>query len=341
MTGVPAVASGAVRAVGALCSLLVVASAVAFAIAAPLSHAQTAPWPSKPIRIVVPFAPGGPADLLPRLIGPKLTEAWGQPVVVENKPGAGGNIGMDQVARSAPDGYTLVIGPVGNLAVNPHLYPNLPYDVTRDFTPVTLIASFSNVLVVNPDVPAKSVSELIALAKAKPKSLSYGSPGVGSQAHLAGELVRLQAGVDIVHVAYNGTAPALRDLLGGQIHLMFSQTSSALPQIQAGKLRALGVASPQRSALLPDLPTIAESGLPGFEAVSWYALLGPGGMPKEIAAKLQAEIARVLQMPDVRDKLAAQGADAVGNTPEQLAALIRSDSAKYADIVRRANIKAE
>ena len=302
-------------------------------------HAQG--WPAKPIRILVPFAPGGPADLLPRLIGPKLTEAWGQPVVVENKPGAGGNIGMDLVAKSAPDGYTLVVGPNGNLVVNPHLYPNLPYDVFRDFTPVTLIATFSNLLVVHPDVAAKSVSELIALAKAKPGTLTYGSPGTGSQPHLGGEFLKLMAGIDIAHVPYNGTAPALRDLLGGQITFMFAQTSAALPHVQAGKLRALGVASAKRAAQLPDLPTIAEGGLPGFEAVSWYALLAPAGTPKEVTSKLQAEVARILQMPDIREKLAAQGGEGVGNTPEQLSALLRGESARYADIVKRANIKAE
>ena len=302
-------------------------------------HAQT--WPAKPIRIIVPFAPGGPADLLPRLIGPKLTEAWGQPVVVENKPGAGGNIGMDLVAKAAPDGYTLIVGPNGNLVVNPHLYPNLPYDVFRDFAPVTLIATFSNLLVVHPDVPAKSVSELIALAKARPGTLTYGSPGTGSQPHLGGEFLKLMAGIDIIHVPYNGTAPALRDLLGGQITFMFAQTSAALPHIQAGKIRALGVASLKRTAQLPDLPTVAESGLPGFEAVSWYALLAPSGTPKEIVAKLQTEIARILQLPDVKEKLSAQGGEGVGNTPEQLASLLRTESARYADIVKRANIKAE
>jgi tripartite-type tricarboxylate transporter receptor subunit TctC len=302
---------------------------------------QAQAWPSKPVRIVVPFPPGGPADLLPRLLGPKLTEIWGQPVVVENKPGAGGNIGMDTVAKAAPDGYTLVVGPNGNLVVNPHLYAKLPYDVTRDFVPITLIATFSNVLVVNPDVPAKTVSELIALAKAKPGTVSYGSPGTGSQPHLGGEFLKLMAGIDIVHVPYNGTAPALKDLLGGQITFMFAQTSAALPQIQSGKLRALGVAGPRRATLLPDVPTIAESGLAGFEAVSWYALLAPAGTPREIVTKMQADFARVLQMPDIREKLVAQGGDPVGNTPEQLAAQLKSESARYADIVKRANIKAE
>ena len=302
---------------------------------------QAQAWPSKPVRIVVPFPPGGPADLLPRLLGPKLTEIWGQPVVVDNKPGAGGNIGMDTVAKAAPDGYTLVVGPNGNLVVNPHLYAKLPYDVTRDFVPITLIATFSNVLVVNPDVPAKTVSELIALAKAKPGTVSYGSPGTGSQPHLGGEFLKLMAGIDIVHVPYNGTAPALKDLLGGQITFMFAQTSAALPQIQSGKLRALGVAGPRRATLLPDVPTIAESGLAGFEAVSWYALLAPAGTPKEIVTKVQADFARVLQMPDIREKLVAQGGDPVGNTPEQLAAQLKSESARYADVVKRANIRAE
>ena len=302
---------------------------------------QAEAWPSKPVRVVVPFPPGGPADLLPRLLGPKLTEIWGQPVVVENKPGAGGNIGMDTVAKAAPDGYTLVIGPNGNLVVNPHLYAKLPYDVTRDFVPITLLATFSNMLVVNPDVPAKTVAELIALAKAKPGSVSYGSPGTGSQPHLGGEFLKLMAGIDIVHVPYNGTAPALKDLLGGQITFRFAQTSAALPQIQSGKLRALGVASPRRATLLPDVPTIAEAGLPGFEAVSWYALLAPAGTPKEIVTKVQADLARVLQMPDIREKLVALGGDPVGNTPEQLAVQLKTESARYADVVKRANIKAE
>lgn len=305
------------------------------------SWAQAQAWPAKPVHVVVPFPPGGPADLLPRLIGPKLSEIWGQPVIVENKPGAGGNIGMDAVAKSAPDGYTLVIGPNGNLVVNPHLYAHLPYDVTRDFVPVTLVATFSNLLVVNPDVPAKTVSELIALAKARPGILTFGSPGTGSQPHVGGELMKLMAGIDIVHVPYNGTAPALKDLLGGQITFMFAQTSAALPQIQGGKLRALGVASPRRAIQLPDVPTIAESGLPGFEAVSWYALLAPAGTSKEVAAKIQADVARVLQAADIRDKLVAQGGEPVANTPEQLAALMKSESARYADLVKRANIKAE
>ncbi|MEO7760269.1 MAG: tripartite tricarboxylate transporter substrate binding protein, partial [Casimicrobiaceae bacterium] len=276
-----------------------------------------------------------------RLIGPKLTEAWGQPVIVDNKPGAGGNIGMDAVAKAAPDGYTLVIGPTGNLVVNPHLYPHLPYDVVRDFAPVTLIATFSNVLVVNPDVPVKSVNDLIALAKAKPGTLSFGSPGTGSQPHLGGEYLRQLTGIDILHVPYNGTAPALRDLLGGQISFMFAQTSAALPQIQSGKLRALGVSSPKRAIQIPDVPTIAESGLPGFEAVSWYALLAPAATPKDIVAKLQVEIARILQLPEIREKLTAQGGEAAGTTPEQLRAQMARESARYADIVKRGNIKAE
>ncbi len=314
---------------------------VALVVCIAATAAAADPWPAKPVRIVVPFAPGGPADLVPRLIGPKLSEIWGQPVVVDNRPGAGGNIGMDAVARSLADGYTLVIGPNGNLVVNPHLYANLPYDVARDFAPITLVATFSNVLVVNPELPAKSVAELIALAKAKPRSLSYGSPGMGSQPHLGGEYLKLTAGIDIVHVPYNGTAPALRDLLGGQIAFMFAQTSAALPHIQSGKLRALGVASRKRAPQLPDVPTIEEAGLPGFEAVSWYALLAPAATPKDVVARIQADVARVLQMPDIREKLAQQGGEPVGNTPAELAALLRNESARYADIVRRAGIKAE
>ena len=297
-------------------------------------------YPNKPIRIIVPFAPGGPADLLARTLGQKLQESWGQPVLADNKPGAGGNLGMDLGAKAAPDGYTLLLAPTGNLTVNPHLGP-LPYDVQRDLAPVTQLATVENVLVVHPGIAANNLQELVALARSKPGSLSFASPGAGSQAHVAGEFLKALTGIDMIHIAYKGTGPALNDLLGGQISMMFSQMSSALPHIKAGKLRALGVASLKRSVLLPALPTVAEQNLPGFEAVSWYALMAPAGTPAEVIDKLQAESARILRLADVRDKLSALGAEAVGNRPEELAAIIRSESVRWQKVVRDANIKAE
>ena len=305
---------------------------------APPAAAQA--YPNKPIRIIVPFAAGGPADLLARTLGQKLQESWGQPVLADNKPGAGGNLGMDLGAKAAPDGYTLLLAPTGNLTVNPHLGP-LPYDVQRDLAPVTQLATVENVLVVNPGIAANTVQELVALARSKPGSLSFASPGAGSQAHVAGEFLKALTGSDMIHIAHKGTGPALNDLLGGQISMMFSQMSSALPHIKAGKLRALGVASLKRSVLLPALPTVAEQNLPGFEAVSWYALMAPAGTPAEVIAKVQTESARILRLADVRDKLAALGAEAVGNRPDELATIIRTESARWQKVVKDANIKAE
>ena len=315
------------------------ALALALATATTLPAAAQ-PYPSRTIRIIVPFAPGGPADLLARTLGQKMQETWGQPVVADNKPGAGGNLGMDLAAKAAPDGYTLVIAPTGNLTVNPHLGP-LPYDVFRDLAPVTQLATVENVLVIHPGIAANNVQELVALARAKPGALSFASPGAGSQAHVAGEFLKSMTATDMVHIAYKGTGPALNDLLGGQLSMMFSQMSSALPHIRAGKVRALGVASLKRSALLPALPTVAEQNLPGFEAVSWYALMAPSGTPADVIAKLQTESARILRLPDVRERLAALGAEAVGNRPEELAAIIRGESARWQKVVKDANIKAE
>ena len=297
-------------------------------------------WPSKPVRIIVPFAPGGPSDLLPRLLAPKLGEALGQPVVVENRPGASGNIGMEAVAKAAADGYTLVIGPNGNVVVNPSLYAKLPYDVNRDFVPITQIASVHNVLVVHPDVRANTVADLIALAKVNPGALSFASPGNGSQAHMAGEYLKMLAGIYAVHIPYNGVGPALNDVLGGRIEFMFAQTSAALPHVQAGKLRALAFASSARLALNPALPTVAET-LPGFEAVSWYGLLAPAGTPAAIVNRMHGEIVKVLQVPDLTGKLAAIGAVPVANTPDQFATLIRKEQAQYAAIIKRAGIRVE
>ena len=304
--------------------------------------AQAQTWPQKPVRVIVPFAPGGASDLMPRLVGEKLTPIWGQPVVIENRPGAAGNLGMEAGAKAPADGYTLLSAPNGNLVVNPHMYAKLAYDVFADLAPITRIAAVQNVLVVHPDVPAKTVKELIALARAKPGALNFASPGNGSQAHVAVELLKLQLGLELVHVPYKGVGPAIQDLLGGRINLMVAQVPSALPHIQGGKLRALGVASAAPLGVLPDVPTIAAAApLPGFEAVSWYALMAPAGTPREVIAKIQSDIARVLQMPDVRERLAGMGAEPSGESPAELAARIKLEYDRWGDVVRKANIKAD
>jgi tripartite-type tricarboxylate transporter receptor subunit TctC len=299
-------------------------------------------WPQKPVRVIVPFAPGGASDLMPRLVGEKLQALWGQPVLMENRPGAAGNIGMEAGAKSPPDGYTLLSAPNGNLVVNPHMYSKLAYDVFKDLAPVTRISAVQNVLVVHPDVPASSVKELVALARAKPGTLNFASPGNGSQAHVAVELLKLQLGLDLVHVAYQGVGPAVKDLLGGRINVMVAQVPSALPHIKAGKLRALGVASAAPLAALPEVPTIASAApLPGFEAVSWYALMAPAGTPIDIIRKVHTDIANVLQMPDVRERLAGMGAEPSGESPAELAARIKAEYDRWGDVVRKANIKAD
>jgi tripartite-type tricarboxylate transporter receptor subunit TctC len=296
-------------------------------------------YPSKPVRIVVPYPAGGVADLLPRTVGAKLSEKWKQPVVVENKPGASGNIGMAEGARAEADGYTLVLAPTGNLTVNQFLFRDLPFDVQRDLTPVTLLATSPNVLVVHPSVPAKNFRELIAYAKANPGKLNFSSPGSGSGAHLAGELLNVEAGIKAVHVPYKGMAPAVSDLVGGQVQMMFAGISTALPHIRAGKLVPIAMASPQRSAQLPDVPTVAESGIPGFDVTSWYGIVVRSGTPPAVVRKIQADMAEALAAPDVKEKLAALGLDPSGNTPEEFQRLIAAESRKWSDIVRKADIK--
>ena len=298
-------------------------------------------FPTKPIRIVVPFPPGGPADVLARTVGDRIAAALGQPVVVDNRPGAGGNIGMELVAKAAPDGHTLALAPAGNLTVNPSLYRNVPYDVGRDFASVTVIAAVPNVLVVNPQVPAKDLAELIAYAKANPGKLNYSSPGPGSGAHLAGELLKSSAGIDIVHVPYSGIAPAVTAVIAGDVQLMFAGAPSALPQVAGGKLRALAVASPMRIASAPALPTLSEAGLPGFDVTSWYSIVAPAATPPAVVERLQKEIARALTSPDVKAKLTGIGAEPIANTPEEFAAMIRVETAKWSKIVKDANIKIE
>jgi len=297
-------------------------------------------YPSKPIRWIAPFPPGGPVDLLARTVGQKLSEAWSQPVIVDNRAGAAGNLGVEAAAKAPPDGYTLVIVPTGNIVVNPTLFPKLGYKQS-DLAPVTMLATVENVLVLHPAVQANTMQELVQLARNNPGKLTFASPGAGAQAHLAGELVKLSAGIDMVHVPYKGTGPALNDLLGGQVSMMFSQLSSALPHVRSGKLRAIGMASLKRSPVMPELPTIAEQGFAGFEAVSWYALMVPAGTPQDVIAKLHAETSRILKLSEVRDKLAGLGAEPVGNSPQELAATIAAESMRWSDVIRRQGIKAD
>jgi tripartite-type tricarboxylate transporter receptor subunit TctC len=319
---------------------MIVKSAMLAVAALMASHALAQEsYPSKPVRIVVPYPAGGVADLLPRTVGAKLAEKWKQPVVVENKPGASGNIGMAEGARADPDGYTLVLAPTGNLTVNQFLFKELPFDVAKDFTPVTVLATSPNVLVVHPSVPVKTFSELIAYAKANPGKLNFSSPGSGSGAHLAGELLNAEAGIETVHVPYKGMAPAVSDLVGGQVQMMFAGISTALQHIKAARLVPIAIASPKRSPQLPEVPTVAESGIAGFDVTSWYGIVVRSGTPPAVVRKLHADIAEALAAADVREKLGALGLDPLGNTPEDFQNLIAAESRKWSDIVRKADIK--
>jgi len=283
----------------------------------------------------------GPADALARIAGDKLGGALGQPFVIENRAGAGGNIGMEQGAKAAPDGYTLTLAPVGNLTIAPSLYSKLPYDPARDYAPITVLAAVPNVLIVHPSVPARSLIEFIALAKSKPGALNYASPGNGSGPHLAAELLKSMAGIDLVHVPFNGVAPAMNAVLGGQVQMFFAQSSAALQHVKAGNVVALGVASAKRIASAPDLATLAEQGLTGFDVTSWYALVAPAGTPQPIVERLHAEIAKALAEPDVRERIAGLGAEPVGNSPTEFAAMQRVEAARWAKLARDANIHAD
>jgi len=300
-----------------------------------------APFPAKPARLVVPFPPGGPLDITGRAIAQKLSEAWGQNVVVDNRPGAGGNIGADLVAKSPPDGYTVVMGALSTHAVNPSLYPAMPYDAVKDFAPITLVAVTPNVLVVNPALPVKSVQELIAYAKANPNKLSFGSGSNGSAGHLAGELFKVETGADLVHIPYKGAAPAMQALLAGDTQLMFDNLASAMPQVKAGKLRALAVTTAKRSSLVPELPTMAEAGVPGFDIATWFGLLAPAGTPKDVVAKWNADVVKILDSPEMREKLNAQGAEPAPMSPAQFAAFIAAELPKYARIVKASGARVD
>jgi tripartite-type tricarboxylate transporter receptor subunit TctC len=307
-------------------------------VAAPEATAQA--WPNRSVRVVVPFPAGGSADTLARLLGQKLSERLGQPFVVDNRPGAGGNIGTDLVAKATADGYTVLVTP-SSLAIAPSLYRNLSWDPVKDFAPVVLVASTPNILVVHPSVAANSVQELVALAKSKPGQLNYASGGNGATNHLAGELFKRMTSTDIVHIPYRGNPLAVIDVLNGQVAMMFDFMITSLPHVKAGKLRPLAVTGTKRSPQVPELPTVAEAGVPGYEASTWFSVMAPAGTPAEAVSKLNAEVNAILQMPDVRERLDTLGAEPMGGTPADVAALIRTDLAKWAEVVKAANIKIE
>jgi tripartite-type tricarboxylate transporter receptor subunit TctC len=313
--------------------------ALSLAAFAPVANAEV--WPAKPIKWIVPFAPGGTTDILARTISEKLSQALGQPVIIENKPGAGGGVGADFTAKAPPDGYTIMGGTISTHAINASLYKSLPYDPVKDFAPITLIARVPNMLVVNPDVPAKNVAELIALMKANPAKYTFASAGNGTSQHLSGELFKAMAGVDMQHIPYKGSPPALQDVVGGQVTMTFDNITTAWPLAKAGKLRALAVTTAKRSAIAPDVPTLAESGLAGYEVGSWQGAFAPAGTPPDIVKRLNAEMVKIINMPDVREKLVGLGAEPVANTPEEFGALVKTEVAKWADVVKKSGAKVD
>jgi tripartite-type tricarboxylate transporter receptor subunit TctC len=312
--------------------------AAALAVTPYPSDAQAQAYPAKPIRIIVPSPPGDGSDLMARAIGDKLSAAWNTPVIVDNRTGAGGRVGAELAAKAPADGYTLIMGNAGSHGINAALYSDLSYDIERDFAPITQVMRSPNVLVVTPSLPASNVRELIALFKANPGKYSYGSGGNGSSAHLSAELFKSMAGVDVVHVPYKGASPALTDVIAGRVVMFIGNLPPAMPHIKAGNVKALAVTTAQRSPLVPDIPTLAESGLPGFETVAWFGLFAPAGTPKAIVDKLQAEVAKIVREPDIRERMAALGGEPVGNTPDQFAAIVKGDVAKWKKVVKDANI---
>jgi len=317
-------------------SILIIACALLAAAAGMPASAQG--FPAKPVRLVVPFAPGGPADGLGRLLAEKLKQSWGEAVIVENRGGAGGNIGAEAVAKAAPDGYTLLLN-ASNHIINAALYEKLPFDPIKDFTPITAVASYMLVLVVHPSVPANSLREVVALGRSKPRGLVIANAGNGTPTHLTAALFAQAAGIEALHVPYKGAAPANTDLLGGQVHAMFNNPVNALPQVKAGRLRALAVTGSKRLSLMPELPTVAESGYPGFEATTWYGLFGPAGIPREVAARIHEHTVKALRSKEVQDKLAPQGWDLVGSSQSDFAAYLAAESDKWTRVVKGAGIK--
>jgi tripartite-type tricarboxylate transporter receptor subunit TctC len=313
-------------------------AAVAAALAPAGAFAQA--WPSKPVHLIVPYAPGGPVDLSARLLAAKLQDALGQPVIAENKPGAGGNIGADFVAKSAPDGYTLVMGAIATHAINPALYPKFPYDPVRDFSHVALIVQVPNVLVVNNDVPARNISEFIALLKANPGKFDFASGSTGSTGHLAGELFKQMTGTYMVHIPYKGSSPAVLDLLAGRVQVMFDNLASALPNIKAGKVRALGVTTSHRSAFLNEVPTLHESGLPGFDLTTWWGVMAPAQTLQPVVDRLAAEIARAIDTPDLRERFDAMGSQRpTVRTPQEFTSFVEKELKIYSGLVKRSGAR--
>lgn len=315
-----------------LCLAMLAASSISPA-------AQT--YPNRPIRLIVAYPPSGGADIAARILGQKLSDSLGQQIVVDNRSGAAGIIGTEIAARAAPDGYTLIMGTNATHGIFVSLYRKLPYDPVRDFAPVTKVVSVTNIMVVNASVPAKSVKELIAITKSRPGQLNYAAGGKGSNSHLAMELFRIMASVDIVHLPYKGTAGQLAAVVGGESQITFVSLPAALPQVKSGRVRALAVGSARRSPVLPDLPTVAEAGLPGFESDLWWGVFAPAGTPRTVITNLNAELVKVLQMKDVRERLSAMGAEPVGNTPEEFAVVIKADILKWAKVVRAAGVQLE
>jgi tripartite-type tricarboxylate transporter receptor subunit TctC len=309
-------------------------------VAAPV-FAQTPAFPSRPVRFVVPFSPGGSTDTLARTLGLKLTDSLGQQVVVDNRAGANGNLGTEIVARALPDGHTIVLGYIANLGIGPSLYAKLPFDPINDFSPITHLAESPNILVAHPSLPVKSFKELIAYAKANPKKLNYASASIASVGHLTGELLNGLAGIDMVHVPYKGSGQAVIDLIGGQVQLMFSGMSSVMPHVKAGKLRPLAVTGSRRSPAVPDVPTIAESGFPKFEATAWYGVLAPAKTPRTIVNRLHGDIAKALVLPDVKQRLENVGFEIVGAGPDVFAAYIKNEIVKWEKVVKASGAKAE
>jgi tripartite-type tricarboxylate transporter receptor subunit TctC len=296
-------------------------------------------YPAKPVRIVVAFTPGGPSDYAARIVQPRLSEALGQPVIIDNRPGAGGALATEMVARAAPDGYTLVVGNTGTLTVLPHLQAKIGYDAQRDFTPITNLIGGPSFLLVHPSLPVKNVRGLIALAKREPGKLTYASAGVGQISHMNGELLKLLAHIDLLHVPYKGTASITPELLGGQVMITFSTAIETLQLVKAGRVRLLAVTGKERLAMIPDTPTMAEAGVPGFESLNWNGIVGPARIPRDIVDRLNRELVRAIKMPDVVEKVAAQGNFVIADTPEQFAAYIRAESEKWGRVVREAHIK--
>ena len=313
-------------------------AAIAFACA---TSVQAQAWPSKPIKYIVNFAPGGTTDILARMIAPKLSEALGQPVVVENRAGAGGNLGAEMLAKSAPDGYTIGGGTVSSHAINVTLYSKMPYDPTKDFSPITMLATLPNMLVVHPSIGVNNVAELIALLKANPNKYSFGSAGNGTSQHMSGELFKTMTGTSMQHIPYKGSGPMIPDLLAGTISMSFENITTAYPPVKQGRLKALAVTTSKRSFVAPDIPTMAEAGLTGYDITSWQALFAPAGVPKEIIARLHAETAKALRAPDVAKRLEDLGLDAGGIPPEELAAIIRNDIPRLGKVVRDSSAKVD